>query len=70
MYSMRTHSRDVRLWRCDADKFVMHIKSGGREPNFKTFQKQKDLDMLNALARTLYSASRAYNTDGAHNAVH
>ena len=66
MYTLRTKTNNVSMWAIDADKFVLHVTSYNREEKFKIFQKQRDLDLINQLARNVYNATRGINTDGCH----
>ena len=39
MYTLRTFSRDVRIWQIDAKKFLMYVKSHGRDNVLMHWQK-------------------------------
>ena len=66
MYTLRTKTRNVRLWAVDSDKFITHIKSYGRMPAFKLWQKERDSEMINQLARNMYNIVRGSNFDGSN----
>lgn len=48
----------------------MHLKSHGKEREFKKWQSKKDQEMINKLASNLFNIVKGMNVDGIEDTLH
>lgn len=70
VFSLRSASKSCSFYEIEARDFVMHLKSHGKEREFKKWQSKKDQEMINKLASNLFNIVKGMNVDGIEDTLH
>lgn len=70
MYTLRCASSRVHYYEINANDFVIHVKSIGREGEFRRWAKHRDQALLDKLSVSIHNKFQGMNIDGLADTVH